>query len=289
MRDAQTIRESVAETYGRAVAAPARESESSSCCTSSCCTIDDSKGVAVKTAGYTAEEVSRLPSDVVQNAFGCGNPLAFAGVQEGDTVLDLGSGAGIDLLLASTMVGPTGHVIGVDMTDAMIERARANISGAGATNVEVRKGLIEDLPVEADSVDWVISNCVVNLSPEKDRVFGEMVRVLRPGGRISISDIVVADLPEEIRRNEATYNSCVGGAISEAEYVAGLEGTGLVDVEVTQRQMYDESHLRGMIENEFEYANGNGGTAAPVEHARDLASAVVGSVWSARFSARKPG
>ena len=202
------IRTSVRESYARAVTA------GSGCCGG------EQKGVAVQSAGYTAEELAALPDEAVVNAFGCGNPLAFAGVREGETVLDLGSGAGIDLLLAARRVGPSGRVIGVDMTGEMIARARENVAAAGLGNVEVRQGLIEALPVADASVDWVISNCVINLSPEKEKVFAEIARVLRPGGRVSISDIVAEGLPEWARQSAAAYSACLSGAIPEDERVA---------------------------------------------------------------------
>ncbi len=169
----EDLRSDVAKAYGERVAQPAsgrllrrRAAQ---------------KGAVVEFAGYTADELAELPDDAVVNSFGCGNPVALAGLRKGDVVLDLGSGAGIDLLLAARLVGPEGRVIGVDMTDEMIARAEANIAAAGLANVEVRKGIIEELPVEDASVDWVISNCVINLSPEKERVFAEIARVLRPG------------------------------------------------------------------------------------------------------------
>ena len=196
-------RQSVSEDYARAVENPS----SSSCCA------PVPKGVVAKLADYTAEEMAALPSEAVVNSFGCGNPVAFSDVEPGDVVLDLGSGAGIDLLLAAEKVGPQGKVIGVDMTDAMIEKARKNVAEAGLENVEVRKGIIEDLPVEDGSVDWVISNCVINLSPEKSKVFAEIVRALSPGGRILVSDIVAEELPQEILENQRLYSTCLAGAI----------------------------------------------------------------------------
>jgi SAM-dependent methyltransferase len=173
-------------------------------------------------------------------SFGCGNPLALAQIEPGDTVLDLGSGAGLDLLVAAEKVGPSGQVIGVDMTQDMIDTANRNAVQAGFANVEVRHGLIEDLPVDSESVDLVISNCVINLSPEKERVFSEIYRVLKPGGRFSISDIVAENLPEALRTNEDAYCACVGGAVSETAYVEGLERAGLSSVKVTERQEYGE-------------------------------------------------
>jgi arsenite methyltransferase len=187
-------------------------------------------------------------------------------------VLDLGSGAGLDLLIAAEKVGPEGHVIGVDMTDAMIATARENIGRAGAKQIELRKGIIEELPVEEASVDWVISNCVINLSPEKNRVFRELHRVLRPGGRISVSDMVVEELPEWAREMTAAYAACIGGAVSEADYIAGLEQAGLTDVEVTDRVVYTPEQLASFAENEADRAK--------------LAE-LAGKVKSLRFTAQK--
>ena len=159
------------------------------------------KGTLVQQAGYSRNELDQLPEEAVVNSFGCGNPLAFSGVNTGDTVLDLGAGAGIDLILAAERVGPSGRVIGVDMTEEMLAKARQTITESGHTNIELRLGLIEEMPVESNSVDWVISNCVINLSPEKPRVFAEIHRVLKPGGRMIVSDIVAERLPPEVRSN----------------------------------------------------------------------------------------
>lgn len=250
------------------------------------------KGVAAKMAGYDADELKSLPADAVENSFGCGNPLAFSEVKEGQTVVDLGSGAGIDLLIAAQKVGPTGRVIGVDMTDAMIERARANIAAAGATNVEVRKGLIEALPVDSGTVDWVISNCVINLSPEKDKVFAEIMRVLKPGGRMLVSDIVVQDLPAWVRKSAALYSACVAGAVSEADYLAGLRAAGLIDVEVRERLVYDAAQIAAMVVSELAGPKSAGaccGGGMIEKVVADAAGSFAGQVWSAKFHARKPG
>jgi SAM-dependent methyltransferase len=245
------------------------------------------KGVAAKLAGYSREELSALPADAVSNSFGCGNPLAFSEVEEGDVVLDLGSGAGIDLLLAAKKVGPTGRAIGIDMTDEMIAKARENIAAAGLANVEVRKGIIEALPVEDASVDWVISNCVINLSPEKPRVFAEIARVLKPGGRMMVSDIVAQDLPDWVRQNAVLYGSCVAGAISEAEYLAGLRAAGLVDVETRARLEYDPAQLKGLIASEVPKTACCGPSLD--EAALDaLAETLSSKIWSAKVYARKP-
>ena len=214
-------------------------------------------GEAAKCADYGAELDAHR--DAGQSSFGCGNPLAMAGVRPGETVLDLGSGAGLDLLSAAELVGPTGRVIGVDMTDAMIETARANAANADHANVEVRKGLIEELPVEDASVDHVISNCVVNLSPEKERVFAEIHRVLKPGGRFSIFDIVTEELPQALRDHPAAYSACIAGAISQSDYLAGLRATGLVDVEVAERFEYDAAQLRALVGSDLSWAGEDSG------------------------------
>lgn len=280
------IRDHVSKAYTRAVNTPG-----ASCCGGM---KPEQKGVAVKCAGY-GEDLADLPADAVENSFGCGNPLAFSEVKTGDTVIDLGSGAGIDLLIAAKKTGPTGRVIGIDMTDAMIERATANIAAAGASDyVQVRKGLIEDMPVESGIVDWVISNCVINLSPEKDKVFAEIARVLKPGGRMLVSDIVVDNLPEELRRNQALYNSCVSGAISEKDYLAGLRNAGLTDVHVRTRHVYDDVQLEGLIESEIvEPGERKGGCGCGCSGVGDvdvaqMATRAAGKVASISVFARKP-
>ena len=277
------VRREVSRAYARAVTAPAPRC---SCCGGGVA----SKGAVASLAGYTAEELGSLPAEAAVNAFGCGNPVAFGELAEGDVVLDLGSGAGIDLLLAARKVGPAGRVIGIDMTDEMIARAEENIREAGLDHVEVRRGIIEDLPLEDASVDWVISNCVINLSPEKPRVFAEIARVLRPGGRMLISDIVAEELPEWIRRSAELYGSCIAGAISEAEYLAGLRAAGLIDVEVRHRLVYDASQLRAFVDSE----SGNveaaccGGTMLDRDMVERALGEVAGKIWSAMFHGRRP-
>jgi SAM-dependent methyltransferase len=182
---------------------------------------------------YAADERADLPDNAVAASLGCGNPLALVELHEGETVLDLGSGGGIDVLLSGKRVGPTGTVYGLDMTDEMLALAQGNARQAGATNVHFLKGIIEEIPLESGSVDVVISNCVVNLSPEKERVLAEIARVLRPGGRIGISDVVAEDrLTTSDRAERGSHVGCIAGALSESEYRVGLERVGLVDVEV---------------------------------------------------------
>ena len=268
------IRSQVADAYTAALAKS--KAEASGC---GCGCGPEPAGIAAETAGY-GDEIEAHRSTAV-SSFGCGNPLAFAGVEPGQTVVDLGSGAGFDLLIAAEKVGPGGRVIGVDMTEAMIEAARDNAARAGFEQVEVRKGLIEQLPVGDGETDWVISNCVINLSPEKDRVFAEIQRVLRPGGRFSISDIVVEELPEEIRDSTAAYAACVAGAIREDQYVAGLEAAGLDDVEVSERVVYAPGQLRGIVASDLE------SFGLSPDALKGGIEALEGKVWSARFTGRK--
>ena len=284
MKEHVQVRETVSKVYARAVRKPS--DGSGSCC------MPPQKGVVVKVAGYSREELETLPPEAVINSFGCGNPLAFSDVREGDVVLDLGSGAGIDILLAGKKVGPGGRVIGIDMTDEMIEKARENIARSRLTQVEVRKGIIEELPVDSSSVDWVISNCVINLSPEKSRVFAEIARVLKPGGRMLVSDIVVDGFPDRLREDRGLYSSCIAGAISEAEYLAGLRRAGLEEVEVRERIVYDAAQLEAFIGSELEDGRpgscGCGDPAAGESNAADIVRSIVGKVWSAKVYARKP-
>jgi SAM-dependent methyltransferase len=244
------VRRGVAEAYGNRVR-PVLEADelsvpmasSAGCCApapaaSSCCGADDGSSACCGgdasdsqvdriAALYRESEFAGLPETVTSVAFGCGNPTAIDALQPGETVLDLGSGGGIDCFLAAKMVGPTGHVIGVDMTPEMIALANRNLAKVGATNVEFRAGQIETLPVESGTVDVIISNCVINLSPDKDAVFREAFRVLRPGGRIQVSDMVwTRAMPQALAGDAAAWAECVGGAILETEYRAKIEAAG---------------------------------------------------------------
>jgi arsenite methyltransferase len=287
----QEIKGAVRKRYAGAIGQPA-----SSCCGpapsqplqigGSCCgsaRSEPMEGKFAAVAGYGDEELKRLPADAVQNSFGCGNPLAFVGVRAGQTVLDIGSGAGIDCLIAAERVGQIGKVIGLDMTPEMIERARQNAWEAGAKNVEFRLGEAEKMPVEDGTVDWLISNCVINLSPDKPTVFREVARVLKPGGRISISDIVAEDLPAAIRQSRDAWTGCLAGAISEADYVSGLKDAGLRDVRVTSRIVYEAGQLQGLFASSCCGVSAEAGLDASA-----LADAAAGKIWSARFEGIKP-
>ncbi|GAB4256869.1 MAG: arsenite methyltransferase [Thermoleophilia bacterium] len=241
----EDVRRRVSDAYARAV------TRGGGCCGPGCSSEPRQKGVVVKSAGYDSAALDALPEDAVVNSFGCGDPVAFSELSSGETVLDLGCGAGIDLLLAAERVGLEGRVIGVDMTDEMLDRATKNIRASGFSNVEVRKGYIEELPVEDATVDVVISNCVVNLSPDKPQVFSEIARVLKPGGRIRISDLVAESLPQWVKENPDLYSSCIAGAITEAEYVAGLEAAGLTEVQIADRLVYDPAQLSELLGSEL--------------------------------------
>jgi arsenite methyltransferase len=280
MNEKDSIRRQVSEDYAKAVKSPG----------TGCCSKPAPKGVVAKIAGYAHEELASLPVEAVVNSFGCGNPLAFSSLKPGQVVLDLGSGAGIDILLAAKKVGPTGRVIGVDMTDDMIAKAKENIAAAGLNNVEVRKGIIEDLPVDTDSVDWVISNCVINLSPEKHRVFAEIARVLRPGGAMLVSDIVAEDLPRDLLQNRRLYSSCLMGAIAEAVYLAGLRDAGLIDVEVKDRLVYDATQIEDFIGSELKDSTTKCCCGGDINNkqAREWAKTLEGKVATIKVFARKP-
>ncbi len=226
------LREEVRERYAEAALGLA-EGQGCGCdCESIGCCGDEATTLFGKGL-YDVEQRSGLPEDAVIASLGCGNPLAVTALHEGETVLDLGSGGGIDVLLSARRVGPSGTVYGLDMTDEMLALAKRNAAKVHAKNVHFLKGLIEAIPLPAESVDVVISNCVVNLSTDKRAVYGEIERVLRPGGRVGITDVVAEDqLSPEDRAERGSHVGCIAGALSVAEYREGLTGVGLVDVEV---------------------------------------------------------
>jgi len=224
------LREKVRERYAEA-ALGVDNGTGCGCGDGACC--GDETASTFGNSLYDADERAGVPDEALTASLGCGNPLAVADLHPGETVLDLGSGGGIDVLLSARRVGPAGTVYGLDMTDEMLALARRNAEKARATNVHFLKGLIEDIPLPAASVDVVVSNCVVNLSTDKPAVLGEIARVLRPGGRVGIADVVAEDrLSVQDRAERGSYVGCVAGALSETEYRSGLEQVGLVDVEV---------------------------------------------------------
>jgi SAM-dependent methyltransferase len=230
---ADELREQVRAKYAESARAVTGEGDGCGCGSGGCCA-DTTGGGRFGEALYAAEQRGELPDAAVLASLGCGNPTAVADLHEGETVLDLGSGGGIDVILSAKRVGPTGTAYGLDMTDEMLALARQNVRDAGVTNVHFLKGLIEQIPLPADSVDVVISNCVINLSTDKPAVLAEISRVLRPGGRLGVSDIVAEDkLTTEERAARGSYVGCIAGALSRAEYEAGLEAAGFDQLSVT--------------------------------------------------------
>ena len=228
------IKEKVREGYARIA------SQGSSCCNpiEVCCGDAKSSNDIGKTIGYTEEQLRSVPEGS-NLGLGCGNPTAIAELEEGEIVLDLGSGAGFDCFLAANKVGKTGRIIGIDMTSEMIEKAIANAKKGGYSNVEFRLGEIERLPVESDSIDVVISNCVINLSPDKKRVFNEAFRALKPGGRMVISDIVLLkELPSFIKNSVEAYIGCISGAIMKKRYIELINEAGFSDISVTDETSF---------------------------------------------------
>jgi arsenite methyltransferase len=250
-----------------------------SCCGPSCC--GGGTAAAVKdpiTADlYGADQARQVPIEALEASLGCGNPTALASLGEGETVLDLGSGGGIDVLLSARRVGPTGQASGLDLTDQMLALARENQRRSGLTNVEFLKGEIEDIPLADSSVDVVISNCVINLSADKNRVMAEAFRVLRPNGRFAVSDVVVrGEVPEPVRASLALWTGCVAGALQEQEYLAKLTAAGFVDIELEPTRIYTADDARAFL------------SGTELEDER-LVEALDGRVMSAFVRARKTG
>ena len=232
-RNSEDIKKIVRDGYAKAV------TQKTSCCSSSsCCNATNQAKSISKKVGYSDVDMNAVPEGA-NLGFGCGNPVAITSLKEGDVVLDLGSGAGFDAFLASPKVGKTGRVIGVDMTSEMIEKAQANAKKGNYTNVEFRLGEIEKLPVDNSSVDVIISNCVINLSPDKKKVFEEAFRVLKPGGRLMVSDLVlVKELPKVIKESVEAYVGCLAGAIGKGEYLKHITMAGFQDVLVISESSY---------------------------------------------------
>lgn len=251
----QDIRSHVRERYGQ-IATDFRPGEAASCgcdtTTSSCCSPGDSVNLEPASdviSLYEIPDAAELPEEVTGLALGCGDPVTLASLQTGQTVLDLGSGGGIDCFLAAKQVGPTGRVIGVDMTPAMLGKARANRDKLGAENVEFRLGEIEHLPVPDAAVDVIISNCVINLSPDKPQVFREAFRALRPGGKLAVSDMVTdGPLPDAVKSSLSAWAGCIAGAMDVQDYIQAVEAAGFVDVSLTPvylpKEMIDEAVLQ---------------------------------------------
>ena len=250
MTGSADVREQVRERYAAAARAVAAEQPAGSgCCGPSTVELTDAAGTQVfGDVLYDAGETGDAPQAAVAASLGCGVPTAVADLHEGETVLDLGSGAGADVLISAGRVGPTGKAIGLDMTDEMLELARRNAAEAGAENVEFVKGHIEDVPLADGTVDVVISNCVINLSGDKDRVLREAARVLRPGGRFAVSDVVAdPDMDEATRADMAAWTGCIAGAQTREEFEQALTAAGLVDVEIRETHRVHDKAASAII------------------------------------------
>jgi len=238
----ETLKQIVKEKYGRAAQ---RVTSGGACCGS---TPGRSECDPITTNLYAAGETAGLPAEAVVASLGCGNPTALADLRPGETVLDLGSGGGIDVLLSAKRVGPTGKAYGLDMTDEMLALARDNQRKSGVENVEFLRSEIEDVPLPAGSVDVIISNCVINLSADKDRVFAEAFRVLRPGGRLAVSDVVVrGEMPSAIRKSVELWIGCVAGALGEREYREKLAKAGFEAIDVEPTRIYRAEDAREFL------------------------------------------
>jgi len=227
------IKKEVKKRYGQFA------EQGSSCCPDySCCDI-----------GYSIEEIKDLPSDISEFSLGCGNPVALADIRKGETVLDIGSGGGLDVFLASKRVGPEGKVIGLDMTEQMVEKARKNAIKGNYNNVEFKLGEIEDIPVKDNSIDLVMSNCVINLVPDKEKAYREIYRILKPGGRFVISDLVTEkELDESTRNNPEKLVACVGGALTEKGYIGAIKKAGFKNVNILKKSSMVVSGVKVLSE-----------------------------------------
>ena len=266
------VKDAVKDRYGKAAL---RVVEGGS----GCCGTSSSSGACcdpITSDLYGAGEKSQLPETAVLASLGCGNPAALAGLSPGEIVLDLGSGGGIDVLLSARRVGPEGKAYGLDMTDEMLALARENQRKAGVENVEFLKGEIEDIPLPDNSVDVIISNCVINLSADKDKVLREALRVLKPGGRLAVSDVVVrGEVPAEVRRNVELWVGCIAGALSESDYRSKLAGAGFAEIDIEPTRIYKVEDARAFL------------TAEGVD-VDAIAPMVDGKFMSAFVRARKP-
>ncbi len=273
-RSDEQVRQTVRDAYGSVA-----ENASSSCCGPSPCCPGEPTQYAEQ-IGYSSSDLADVPEGA-NLGLGCGNPTALAALKPGEVVLDLGAGAGFDAFIAAKQVGSEGRVIGVDMTPEMLARARENAVKAGvASHVEFREGTIEQLPVVANSVDVIISNCVINLSPDKAQVFREAFRVLKPGGRLAVSDIVLSEpLPEDIARIAAVYVGCIGGALVEKEYLGAIEAAGFVAVDYTRSSaavLLEAMTADPMAQTVIEQLG------------QDRVAAIAKTIYSYKIEARKP-
>jgi SAM-dependent methyltransferase len=279
------IQERVTERYGSIARQHlANEPVIGGCCGgSSCCSEASGENELTNAlALYTTDEIRDLPAEIVGATLGCGNPTAIASLKPGETVLDLGSGAGLDCFLSARQVGPTGQVIGLDMTDSMLELARRNQSKVGLENVEFRKGTIEQMPVADSGVDVIISNCVINLSVDKDAVFREAFRVLKPGGRFAVSDVVTrGDVPPEFRQALDLWAGCLSGALDDTDYRRRLAAVGFTDIAILDAAALSGSEIDEWAESS---AAARGGGCCST----DMTSELTEKIYSAKIWAFKP-
>ena len=267
----QTLKDVIQQKYGEAATRATQGKQKAGCCGTSC-----GCGDPITADLYGEGETASLPSEAVAASLGCGNPTALIELREGQTVLDLGSGGGIDVLLSAKRVGLTGKVYGLDMTDEMLALARENQRKAGATNVEFLKGEIEQIPLPDGSVDVIISNCVINLASDKSQVLREAFRVLKPGGRFAVSDVVVrGEIPEEVRKSMEMWVGCIAGALRETEYLALLSAAGFTDVALEPWRVYKAEDAKQFL-------------AEAGLDANTLAREVDGTILSAFVRATKP-
>jgi len=273
----EQLRAEVSQRYAHtALQVLGKEAEQASCCSGSCCTSSESDPVTSNL--YSEAELGQLPAGATLASLGCGNPTALASLKAGEKVLDLGSGGGIDVLLSAKRVGPTGFVYGLDMTDAMLELAERNRVEAGVENVRFLKGVIEDIPLPDNEVDVVISNCVINLSADKARVLREAYRVLVPGGRLAVSDIVfLGRFPEAIRHDLEAWAGCIAGALEEATYRRFLAEAGFAEIEIEVTRRYTLEDIAD-----------SGGSTALAALSEEERAGIAGQFVSAFIRARKP-
>jgi arsenite methyltransferase len=271
----QDLKETVREKYGDA-ARRVRSGETASCCATTCCGGADQAADPITSNLYSGAETAILPEKAVLASLGCGNPTALAELHQGEVVLDLGSGGGIDVLLSARRVGPSGKAYGLDMTDEMLDLARENQRKAGVENVEFLKGEIEAIPLPDSSVDVIISNCVINLSADKGQVLREAFRVLKPGGRFAVSDVVIrGEVPPEVRRSMELWVGCVAGALTEQQYQQRLSEAGFEGIGIEPTRIYEFEDAKAFL----------GGTGLDAER---VAREVEGRVMGAFVRARKP-
>ncbi len=277
----EEIRSSVQARYGATAQRVADSATSNSCCgpsdgSSGCCGESSESWDPITADLYDAGEMAGIPAEALLASLGCGSPTALAELREGETVLDLGSGGGIDVLLSARRVGPTGKAYGLDMTDEMLALALENKARAGATNVEFLKGHIEAIPLPSNSVDVIISNCVINLSGDKRQVMKEAFRVLAPGGRFAVSDVIVREgLPDVIKENMSLWTGCVSGALEESEFIGLLTEAGFESVSIEPTRVYDRADAAALLQ----------GTGLD----ESLADQIAGKIMSGFVRATKPG